>query len=684
MKALAWFALTLLGSSAAAAVSPNYANVRIDRWQCRLCPFDVATAGRGDWRVGAMQVAEAQPRFGRDSGLVRAGGYLDAGVSASKTTAGGALLAFEGANLGIASRFAAFRYRGHRTAFRLERRDLPRNVAADGRTPYAGRTSLVLPGDWMPAYDAADMAVGERRVDHATMRRRSKADWRIRLAPEWDLRLDYRRETRRGSGETYADFLYQATGLPEPIDHQTDEYGMRLGYTGSRFLAAADWRSTRFRNGGQALEWQNPWLWPTATVGRKALAPDNQAQTFSLAWRADVAPRTVLHGQLAHTEARQTASFLPYTTNPTLPVPRLPAERLDGGVTTFAGTFSLVSQPTDRLRITAKRRFRQRDDATASLTLSPVVGDLYATLPVERRGLDLERAKTSLDVQYRLLPSIRLDVGTAADRRQRSPFEIAENEERRAWAAISVRHGAALKLRVETALGDRDASAFQHITANNPLTRRYYQAARLQRQWRASLDYAVPRTALSLRLHGDQSRNAYPHSVLGVTADRQREWGADVAWAPAASASMSAFFVRQGTRATTMGSDAYAAPDWRYSTADRVHSAGLTFDWRGLANGRIDFAASHVRSDGVGRYATRTEEWAAFPDLISDHQSTTVRLRYAWRQGRALLMRYRYDEYRASDWALAGAPALRNVLAFGRRSPSYANGLFSVSAESVF
>ena len=64
-----------------------------------------------------------------------------------------------------------------------------------------------------------------------------------------------------------------------------------------------------------ALEWENPYAWGPR-LGRKGLAPDNEARSFSMVSRWNPRLRTTLHGRLDWGWLRQDKPFLPYTSNP--------------------------------------------------------------------------------------------------------------------------------------------------------------------------------------------------------------------------------------------------------------------------------------------------------------------------------------------------------------------------------
>ena len=225
---------------------------------------------------------------------------------------------------------------------------------------------------------------------------------------------------------------------------------------------------------------------------------------------------------------------------------------------------------------------------------------------------------------------------------------------------------------------------FEDTTRNNPLTRRYYQAARDRQLWRLGLDYHVAALNLSLGAEVDLSTTAYPDSMLGLQDERDRGFAFDLAYAPTADVSLSAFVSSRKADATTAGSDPFGAPDWRYGTADDVATAGFAADARGLLHPKLDLSLTFNQSLGRGPYETVVSDAAlTFPDLVSDHRSLEVEATYRWRDRTAFVARWYREDYAGADWGLDGvAPdTIRNVLAFGRQPPVYSNSLFALRIE---
>ncbi len=687
VPALAAVTLLVAGAAAAAPVGANYDNARTDRWRCRLCPFDDASYRDGSFRVEAVSVEDAEPRFGRDNGLDEDGTRLDFHAEHLRRGADGRSLIARGERLGLDARDLGIEYGAlRRGGMTFRWREIPRNVSTDGRTPYSGRTILTLPDDWVHAFSTSGMtALSEAGTpfDNATQRRRASAAAHFRPHPRWGIEADYVRETKEGTGETHADFLYQVAGLPKPIDHRTEEVGGRVRLETGPFLLAAGLRESRFENGDRALAWENAYAEFPAT-GRKALAPGNDARSLSLVSRWTHG-RTVFNGALTWGRLRQDAPFPPYTANDGARVDPLPADSLRGQVRTLAARFTVVSRPTDRLRVSLKHRRRERDNDTETLLLTPVLGDLFATPPRPGRVYGFDRTSTGVRLHYRLSRSVRLGFGSEASRVRRRPAEITRNDARRHWAELQATNHRGLRAALRFAGGRRDASTFQVLTANNPRTRRFHQAEREHRTWTTALDYQFAATGLSVGVDADFRRNDYPDSPLGLHHDEDRGWSADLTYAPRARVSVSAFRAVREADARTAGSDTFSAADWWYGTRDTVDTDGLTVELRDVPREGLSLSLAFTRSKGRGHYNTETVAGdSRFPHLLSEHRAVDARVRYPLRRRTLLVARYYLEDYRAADWARdgVGVAATRNLISFGRELPDYANGLFSISIET--
>ena len=667
--------------------SVNYGKVDTSRWPCRLCAFDRATAGRGALAAGALHAARGEARFGRDNGIDCAGGYLRLGGDYRVVSKQGAVLQAVGRDLGLPAREARLELRcAGRYGLVARHRHLPRKVAADARTPFRmDAAALALPAAWVRASSTADMtalAEAARPVALATKRRRSELALWFQPTARSTLSAEYFREGKRGVAQTFRDALYQAAALPAPVDQRASGWRGGWRYRGGAGLVAVDYRRARFDNDALALVWDNPYATGPAVL-QSAAAPSNHAQSVRLVSRLRLGEYTVLNAQASAGEARQNTPFLPYSTGERLATLPLAGEGLDGRRKSRHHALRVVSRLTRRLAVTLGHERSDRRDQRPPLRFTPVLGDLVATPERLAVGYAFRRRQTELRARYRARSGLRLALGIGEEKLARSPAEVEGNTETRLWlqARRILAAGWRLDARAETAR--RDAASFAPQSANNPLTRRFHQAARDETAWQATLRYDAPASGFAAGVGASRRSIDYPRSVLGLRSDASVGWHMDVSYtAPRASAH--AFHDSHRRRVATLGRALFDGLDWRYDTGERVATSGARVHLPGLWRPALDLTLNFLRSRGSGTYATTfAGERGAFPALVSAHRAVDARLRYAFAGGFALTAGVYRENYRAADWALDGieSDSIRNVLTLGRSSPRYRNGVVAISVE---
>ena len=668
-RAILWLLPLVFTATASADYAVNYANADPSRWRCRLCEFDKAQAPSGEIVVGSMDSAYGEARFGRDTGIDQAGQYLDLNANWQAKSESGTVWRFAGSDLGLASRVATLAAsRAKRYGVDVRLAQLPRRIATDGRFPFRRvADTLALSSDWRRGFGSAETTPLE------TERRRGALRAWIATTPHSRIHVGYSQERKTGVAETYRDAFYQAAALPQSIDQRTQEVLLGWRYSAARALLDASFERRTFANSEAALVWQNPYYGPATR--RSASAPDNATDLLRLVAKFQLGARTTLRATLADGETSQDAPFLPYTTNSRLDVP-LPADGLNGHRQSRYGRVVLLTQLAPRLRLTVSHTADHRTDRRIAAVFAPVLGDLLTSAAQTVRGFSFERRQTAVRLRYRTPRRLRWSAGFVRRDAMRSNLEIGRNRERGVYLEASRLFGD-WQLSAKRSLARRGAGDFVVNTANNPLTRRYYQAHRIETVWQGSLRYRRDAFAAGLQTHS--RRHDYPDSALGLQHAAMRGWNVDFAYA-LGHASASASYGVDRRRSTTNGR---AASEWRYDTRDTVATAAARLDFR-VPQWRIDVTLDGVLSDGLGAYATMFEAALShFPDLVSRHRSFDLRVRHRLKNGVAVVAGIYLERYRARDWAIDGiAPTnIPNVLAAGRSSPLYANRLLYLSFE---
>ena len=675
------FAIVTLLSSPAVAIefTANYDNLNTERWRCRRCAFE-ASRTAGAVTLGSLIAAGAKPRSGRDTGIDASGSYVDLAAAFSWQSETGARLTIDATDLGLDSRAAEVQYSAAMPfKITLGWRETPRRVSNDGLTPFSsvkGTASLGLPEDWVRASATTgltSLGASSRRFAQGSKREQGSLSAQLQLHPLWTLTTAFISETKRGTSGSAADLLFQATALPAPIDYRNRTLAGGLHYAGAGLQVGVDFRRSLFRNANTALEWQNPYAGGPDT-GRISLPPANKADSIALSagWR--LGPRTQLNTIISWGRAQQNSALLPYTTDLSLDLEALPAERFAGRIETFAARLNLVSQLSKRARVTLKHRQRERNSASPTLLLTPVLGDLLIGAQRRNRDYDFASAFTELGLSYRLRWGLKLDAGLSRGTDKRSRLEIRRNDEDRAWLGLVIDSVNGLHASLRYELADRDAARFVDTSNNNPLTRRFYQAARDLAAWRAEVGYDLQAIKLSVGLTADARRHRYPETQLGLLSDKDRSIGAHINYTGPGNTVATLTWQRQKARSRTAGSLAFALPDWTYRSRDSVDYLQATLAVPQLFRENFSLIFSYNYSHGSGNYSTFfASERSAFPALISQLQSLELQGRYLWRKRTKLIARVAYENYRSADWAAdnLAQDSLRNVLTFGNTSPQH-------------
>lgn len=682
----ALLAVAFVAAATQGEYAVNYAKVDTSRWNCRLCALDRATASRASFSAGALHSTRGEARFGRDNGIDQAGGLLHLTGDYRVATERGVVFQAIGRDLGLPAREARVEFRrSGRYGVAVRHRQLPRNVAADARTPFRLGEVLRLPADWDRAFDVAGMtalATALRPLALATERRRSEAALWFRPTAKTTLSADYFHESKTGVAQTFRDAFYQATALPQAVDQIAKGWRGGWRYEGEAGLLSAEYRNQRFVNHISALVWQNPYASGPAIL-QSAAAPSNQAESVRLLSRLRLGKRTVLNASVSAGETRQNAPFLRYSTNDRIGVSPIGAEGLEGRRSSRRHSLRVVSRLTRRLAVTLTRERSDRRDVRAPLLLTPVLGDLVATPQRAAFGYAFRRERTELRARYRAPGGVRFAAGLGEWRFQRSSAEVEANTERRVWLQAHRDFAAGWQVNALAETARRDATQFTPQSANNPLTRRFHQAARDESAWQTALRYDSLTSGFAAGVGASRRALDYPRSALGLRSDTSFGWHADFSYS-GGRGSAHAFHDARRRRAVTLGRALFDSLDWRYDTGDRVTTSGARLHLAGLGHPALDVTLNFLRSRGSGAYTTTfAGERGAFPLLASSHRAVDARLRYEFTAGFALTARVYEEAYRAADWAIDGVEPdnIRNVLTLGRSSPGYRNRVVAVSVE---
>lgn len=691
---------------------------------------------RSTLEVGIGYVSEDSFRFGRYTGLEDEGLYgvlnLDFLRRGPYDGDSAQYLSMTASDLGLTSREAAVEF-GRQGSFGIrigyDQTAILRSDSAATLFTGAGTDSLTLPAGWVPATSTAGMTVlasNLRRVELRQERKRWNLGVEKQLSRHWTLSASFSHEDRDGIKSLGGVFGNsggnpRAVLLPEPIDYETQTFELIAAYAGSRQRYQFRYHLSLFDNGFASLSWQNPFSaitgWTAAAgyptgFGQMALPPDNRFHHFDAAAGFDLTTNTRLTADLAFGQMTQNESFLPYTNNPVLAASisqPLPRASLDGQIDTTVLNLRLTSRAGARLHWTASYRYDDRNNRTPRDEYVYIGGDSQLQdigVASSRRRFnephDFEEQRLHFDLGYRIGAGSRLTATAERRETERShserdkatedAFSLGWSQDFSDWFSGS--------LRFESA--ERDGSTYHGEEPflsgyspgytstvaggwENPPGLRKLHLADRDRDQVTLMATLTPTEAWSLGLEADWASDDYERSSLGLKRTDINAYSVDLSYAPTREWSAFAYYSYEDLEfeqngqsiggATRVADAVNPARGWNARHADRIDTAGAGLNVPVVANrfeAGIEFVTVRTRSDiEVTTGSALTS--AALPRMKTRMDSVGLRATWRLRSSLLLNLRYWYEHYRSSDWALDSVEAnqLANVIVLGELSPDY-------------
>ncbi len=317
-----------------------------------------------------------------------------------------------------------------------------------GRTPYTGTDTLTLPASWVPAVNAGGFVANP--VSHRVANELLRRTLALSVSKMLDSGVNFGATATVGdrSGSKFQGMaIYsnaanpQAVILPVPVDEETAEWVLHLGYAGQRLIVDSRASFTAFDNHVNLVSWQNPYasgLGPSvdypAGVGAYSPSPDYHMTAWSLAssFRASDRLRFTLEGMTSETTQQQPLQL--YTANTLLGVATpLPVDTLTEPLKTNMLTVGMVVQPIDRGTIHLRYRFNERDNQIDRHAWQYVRGDGASQQPAEfalfNRPLKLQKDWYTVEGALRLPDRTRLSLTWDHEETLRNYASVTETEE---------------------------------------------------------------------------------------------------------------------------------------------------------------------------------------------------------------------------------------------------------------
>jgi len=667
-------ALSLSAADRALAVDPS-------EWTCETCPFEDGASASVDVGVGA--VSDKSAKFGDFTGLDKRGGFAIAGGTARYRGKDGLFGNASASDLGLDTRsLAAEVGKEGRFALRLGYAEIPHRLTDTAQTPFigSGGSVLTLPAGY-PADTTADMPLATTLHPLELGFKRSRLDVGASLigTPDWTYRVDVRHDVRDGTQRSAGSFFSTTSQLPSPVDQVTDQVDVSASYFSRKLQATLGYHASAFRNGPDALTWQNPFTAGIvgASAGQLALAPDNEFHQLAGTVGYQISPTVRASADLAVGRMTQDTPYLAATLNPGLVVPALPAQSLHGSADTLDASLRLSASPTERLRLAATLTRNERDNNTPSLAYPSVSTDMFlGATPRINLPYSFTRDRAKLAADYRGPGSLKLAAGADYDMLHRTLQETSSTRETTVWARGSLQAIENVSVALKLAHADRDNTGYDVVAAvqppENPLLRKYNQADRrrdtagLRADWNASETVSVGVTL-------DAANDNYTHSPIGLTGAHSGSVGADVSAAVSETTQLRLYGQAERIRSRQVGSQQFGLPDWTGRVEDSVDVVGAGVTHTAL-KGKLELGADLTVSRS--RSASKVDVSALstpFPTATTALDSLKVTANYRLTDKLSLLGSYWYERYDAKDWHLDGVlpGTVPNLLAFGEQPPRY-------------
>ncbi len=657
--------------------------------------------------LGIGYISEDAYKFGRYNGMQTQGAFIIGDAKIRQYDEDGRFFSIRGTNLGLESRYLRIEggLQGSYKLF-LEYDELSNYKNNTVTTPFTGigSNNLSLP----PGFDITNMNADLKSFELKTKRERAKVGAMYIPKEQWQFDIDFSHENKQGvdaSGAAIASGSTQVIGntttslLPEPIDQNTDIVNATLSFAGDDAQVDLKYEISLFDNNNDSLTWQNPHPTPAAatatapTSGNMSLAPDNEFHQLSLSGGYTLPYRSRLTGLLSMGRMTQNQDFQPYTNNPVLTAPTLPANSLDGEVWLKNAQLRLSSRPINSLRLNAVVKYNERDNKTPVNTYSNVVLDSYNSgLTINNRPYSYKKNHFKLDANYRFNAITSLRGGYKYDvmKRNYTNAEREKTKENTLYAKWKIKAHSTVDLALLAEAGKRTGSEYNTLVGENLAMRKYNLADRDRTKLGAIIDYmATDKLFLSARV--DYNKDEYNNSTVGLTEATQPVYTVDFSYQPRHNMTTYGYYTYENIESSQVSrglSPTPAITDWEASFEDTFDTIGFGAKLTDLGRWDVGADFTYSKSSGAIDMIDLNAPGPAivqYPDTKTELTSVKLWTSYQHNKQLSYKIGYWYENYSADNWAVDGLtpydPAVEGILLLGNETLDYNVYVVTVSAN---
>ena len=278
-------------------------------------------------------------------------------------------------------------------------------------------------------------------------------------------------------------------------------------------------------------------------MGRLALEPENDFQQVSIsgAFHAGLW-NTVIAFSMASGQGEQNSGLLPYTINPTIPVPEIALGGLNGEVDTTNYGLTVTTRPMDRLNLRLSYRYDERDNRTPVSAWSRVITDSFTSGEIEPNvPYSFERDRLSLSGTFRLFDDLLLSAGYDRTGLDRDFQEVKSQTEDLGWGKLRWRPTPYLEASLKGGTARREINDYDTdlgmTLGQNPLMRKYNLAHRYREFAEVGLSASLVDTPISIGMTYLWAEDDYSKSELGLLEGSEDRLTVDFNWAVSESSS---------------------------------------------------------------------------------------------------------------------------------------------------
>jgi len=303
---------------------------------------------------------------------------------------------------------------------------------------------------------AAIVNANVRQIEIGTERDTGKVSYGFAPTPEWDFRVDYAQERKKGR-QAFGTVLngFNAIEIPGPVDYTTQTFGASGQYVGTygdnkRFNINLAYNGSIFDNKYESVTFDNPFrLLPpvgnnnAANSGQVSLAPDNYANRYTLTSGVDLAFDSRFMGTVSFNQLRQDEKFIAKTNNPVLAplVSPLPADSLNGKIDTLLINNVLTTRLTGDLTSTLRHRYYDVNNRTPELFFHDYVeaDGLINVEDIRSLSAEYTRHNAGADLNWRAQPWLNMGATYGWERydRDRRDVDVTDEHSGKVFADVT-------------------------------------------------------------------------------------------------------------------------------------------------------------------------------------------------------------------------------------------------------